>query len=83
MQFLLFDLSATLLFLFGYVTVVGLQRRRALPVVAAASGMRRERPAAGRDERKPVAAPREPVAAPRELDPSPCCREWPRLSAPR
>ena len=76
MQFLLFDLSATLLFLFGYVTVVGLQRRRALPVVAAASGMRRERPAAGRDERKPVEAPRE-------LDPSPCCREWPRLSAPR
>ena len=36
MQFLLFDVVATLVFLFGYLTVVAL-RRRALPVVMGAS----------------------------------------------
>jgi hypothetical protein len=34
MQFLLFDVSATLVFLAGYLTVVTLQRPRALPVPA-------------------------------------------------
>jgi hypothetical protein len=44
-QFVLFDVSATLVFLVGYLAVVALQRRRALPV-AMGSGQtpRREWP---------------------------------------
>jgi hypothetical protein len=78
MQFLLFDVSATLVFLVGYLAVVALQRRRTLAVVAAMSRAPRGAllPAAPRERPKPRAAQSE---RPTE----PCCREWPRLSAPR
>ena len=36
MQFVLFDVSATLVFLVGYMAVVALQRRLALPVAMGA-----------------------------------------------
>lgn len=49
MQFLLFDVSATLVFLAGYLA---------------------------------VAAPKPPEAQ-KERPTEQCCREWPRLSAPR
>ena len=38
MQFVLFDVSATLVFLVGYLAVVALQRRRALPVAMRSGG---------------------------------------------
>lgn len=72
MEFLLFDVSATLLFLFGYVTVVNLQRRRPLPVLA----MSRTRRPTGSP------APERPQRKPDQAQPA-CCREWPRLSVPR
>ena len=80
MQFLLFDVSATCLFLLGYVTVVSLKRQRALPVLATISRPPRPtvRSAPAIGERKPG----EPRKG-RPTEPVPCCREWPRLSAPR
>ncbi len=78
MQFLLFDVSATLVFLLGYLTVVTLQRRHALPVAVATSDVTRpaQRSARAREERTPS---ENQKARPREQ----CCREWPRLAAPR
>ncbi len=69
MQFLLFDIGVTLVFLGGYRTVDMLQRRRALAVPRAASRTpgREPRPAPG-SEGPATRAPR---------------REWPRLSYPR
>lgn len=69
MQFLLFDVGVTLVFLGGYLTVVRLQRRRALALPRAASGTPR----------------REPRPAPGSESPAvrPARREWPRLSYPR
>lgn len=80
MEFLLFDVSATCLFLLGYVTVVSLKRQRALPVLAA---MTRLPHPIGR--RAPVIGERKPGEAreKRPTEPISCCREWPRLSAPR
>ena len=76
MQFLLFDVSATLVFLLGYLAVVALQRRPA--VVAAMSDAPRgaQLPATPRERPKPREAQKQRPA-------EPCCREWPRLSAPR
>lgn len=80
MEFLLLDVSATCLFLLGYVTVVSLKRQRAFPVLATISrpppATRLPAPAIG--ERKPGEARKE-----RPTEPVSCCREWPRLSAPR
>lgn len=78
MQFLLFDVSATLVFLAGYLAVLALQRRRTLAVAAASDRAPRgaQLPAAPRERPKPREAQKE---RPR----GPCCREWPRLSAPR
>lgn len=80
MEFLLFDVSATCLFLLGYVTVVSLKRQHALPMLATMSRPPRPtgRPATAIGERKPGEARKE-----RPTEPVPCCREWPRLSAPR
>ena len=81
MQFLLFDVSATLTFLLGYLAVVALQRRR-IPAVAMAAG---HAPGAPRAALLPasVREDRNPSAAAKERAAEPCCREWPRLSAPR
>jgi hypothetical protein len=70
-QFLLFDVSATLVFLLGYLAVVALQRRlmMAVPVPGGRA------PPSGREA--------GPAAPARERRTEPCCREWPRLSAPR
>ncbi len=78
MQFLLFDVSATLVFLLGYLAVVALQRRRA-PAVMGASGhaQRGAQPRAAPRERRNLGKARK------ESPTEPCCREWPRLSAPR
>ena len=75
MEFLLFDVGATLVFLLAYLTVVALQRRRAVPVVTAARGTlsRQSRPAPS-PERRPSVEGRA-TRPPR--------REWPRLSYPR
>jgi hypothetical protein len=73
-QFLLFDVSATLVFLAGYLAVVALHERRTVGVMAAMSGA--QVPTAPRGERKPKETPKAPAT-------EPCCREWPRLSAPR
>jgi hypothetical protein len=70
-QFLLFDVSVTLVFLVGYVGIVALQRRRALAAPGAAL------PAPARDGGKPAQAPQQ------ERPATQCCQEWPRLSAPR
>jgi hypothetical protein len=80
MEFLLFDVSATCLFLLGYVTVVSLKRQGPLPVLATMSRPPRptERPAPAIGERKPGEARKE-----RPTEPLPCWRGWPRLSAPR
>lgn len=79
MNFLLFDVGATLLFLLGYATVVNLQRRRALPVLAMSRAPRPTGgPARERAQPKPDEAPSESP-----LEQPVCCREWPRLSAPR
>jgi hypothetical protein len=80
MEFLLFDVSATGLFLLGYMTVVSLKRQRALPVLATMSRRPHPtgRPAPAIGERKPGEARKE-----RPTEPVSCCREWPRLSAPR
>jgi len=77
-QFLLFDFSATLVFLLGYLAVAALQRRRTLAVVAAMSRAPRgtQLPAIPRERPKPREAQKERPT-------QPCCREWPRLSAPR
>ncbi|HVP33967.1 MAG TPA: hypothetical protein VMT09_10020 [Steroidobacteraceae bacterium] len=40
MQFFLFDLAATLLFLAGYLTLVTLRQARALPAGSTAQGSR-------------------------------------------
>ena len=82
MQFLLFDVAVTLVFLLGYLTVVSLQRRRALAVPGAASpGLSREPRAAsyveGGTPGKPGAEAPEP---PTIRQPG---RGWPRLSHPR
>jgi hypothetical protein len=74
MQFLLFDVSATLVFLVGYLAVVALQQRRTLTAVAVTSRAPRAAP--------PGERPRPPQAQ-KERPTEPCCREWPRLSAPR
>lgn len=78
MQFLLFDVSSTLVFLLGYLAAVALLRRRALALTAATAPAPRgaRLPAAPRERRKPNEAPQERPAAQ-------CCREWPRPSAPR
>ena len=75
MQFVLFDVSATLVFLVGYLAVVALQRRLALPVAMGAGGtLSREAPPVPSPERRK--SPQGPTTrAPR--------REWPRLSYPR
>ena len=71
MKFLLFDVSATLVFLLGYLAVVALQRRLMMAVLVPGGRAPRARHDAG------SAAPA------RERRTEPCCREWPRLSAPR
>ena len=77
MQFLLFDVSATLVFLLGYLAVVTLLRRRALPVPAVTRAPRpAERPAARRAGPEPSETRKEPAARQ-------CRREWPRLIHPR
>ena len=77
MQFLLFDVSATLVFLFGYLGVVALQRRPTLAVAATGGTPRGVRlPEAPRERPRPQDAQTERPTAQ-------CCREWPRLSAPR
>lgn len=78
MQFLLFDVSATLVFLLGYVAVTALQRRRTPAVMAATSRapFGAQLPAAPRENR-------ERDETRKERPTEPCCREWPRLSAPR
>lgn len=81
MEFLLFDVSATCLFLLGYVTVVSLKRPRALAVHATMSPPPpppAARPAPAIGQRKRGEARKE-----RPAEPVSCCREWPRLSAPR
>jgi hypothetical protein len=45
MQFLLFDVSSTIVFLLGYLTVVAVRQRRS----TAAAGMRAHASRAGRD----------------------------------
>lgn len=77
MQFLLFDVSATLVFLAGYLTVVSLQRRRAWLVPAA---IRRAPRPAPRPEREPGPSKPAPTGEPRDCQ---NCVKWPRLSAPR
>lgn len=79
MQFLAFDVAATLVFLFGYLTVVGLQQWRAVPVRAAASR-------APSREAPPVPSPAGSTAVGGRKEaatPSRPRREWPRLSYPR
>jgi hypothetical protein len=78
MQFLLFDVSATCVFLLGYLAVSTLWRRRAQPVLAATSRGpgTAQRPAPPRQQTTPRETQKE---RPTEQ----CCREWPRLSAPR
>lgn len=80
MEFLLFDVSATCLFLLGYMIVAGLKRQRALPVLATMSRPPRPtaRPAPAIGQLRPEEARKE-----RPAEPVSCCREWPRLSAPR
>ena len=81
MQFLLFDVSATLVFLLGYLTVLALQRRLTM-AVSMASGRAPDTPrgaaafARARQGQLPKGIRKERPA-------EPCCREWPRLSAPR
>jgi hypothetical protein len=76
-QFLLFDVSATLVFLLGYLAVVALQRRLMMAVSVPGGGAPPARQDAG------SAAPARSAAPQREKRTEPCCREWPRLSAPR
>ena len=78
MQFLLFDVSATLVFLSGYLAVVALQRRQTLAAVAAMSRAPPGTPLPATPRERP--SPRE---AQKERPTQQCCREWPRLSAPR
>jgi len=78
MQFLLFDVSATLVFLVGYLAVVALQQRRTLAAVAATSRAPRAAPRPATPGERPG-----PPQAQKERPTEPCCREWPRLSAPR
>jgi len=74
-QFVLFDISATLVFLVGYLAAVALQRRRALPVAMGAGGTlsREARPMPSPERRR---SPEGPTTRPPR-------REWPRLSYPR
>ena len=81
MQFLLFDVSATLTFLLGYLTVVALQRRR-MAAVSMTAGRAPSTPHGARLA-APAPAGRARNATPKEPPTEPCCREWPRLSAPR
>jgi hypothetical protein len=78
-QFLLLDVSATLVFLLGYLTVVTLQRRRALFVPA-------EQSARPRSTRRPVRAAEGGKLSETAKDRRtawPPRREWPRLIYPR
>ena len=79
MQFLLFDVSATLVFLLAYLATLALQRRRALAVMGAPGSQPRDArlSAPARQGLKPGQAP------PQERPATPCCQGWPRLSAPR
>ena len=81
MQFLLFDVSATLTFLLGYLAVVALQRRRMLAVWMAAG--RVPNTPHGAELAAPARQGPRPDGTPKERVTEPCCREWPRLSAPR
>jgi len=76
-QFLLFDVSATLVFLVGYLAVASFLRRRTLAVVAMSVA---PRPGGSR---APVSGRREAQESPKPVPTKQCCREWPRLSAPR
>ena len=79
MQFLLFDVSATLVFLVGYFAVVALHERRTMAVMAVVLDD------APRGARLP-SAPRDSLRtreAKKDRPTEQCCREWPRLSAPR
>jgi hypothetical protein len=79
MQFLLFDVSATLVFLFGYSMAVTLQRRRALLVLA-------EPAAPSRQPARPAREPGQPKSGEACEDcstPHEPRRDWPRLSYPR
>lgn len=80
MQFLLFDVSATLVFLASYLTVATLQHRRREVLVLATEARDAGRVAAParRPERSAPGATRKDGASGR-----PPRREWPRLSAPR
>ena len=78
MQFLLFDVSATLVFLLAYLVFVGLQRRRA-PAIMAATGSQPR----GVQPAVPPREGRKPAPTHQERPAIQCCREWPRLSAPR
>jgi len=80
-QFLLFDVSATLTFLLGYLAVVALQRRRMPAVTMGAGHAPGALRAAGLPA--PVREDRSPSVPAKERATEPCCREWPRLSAPR
>ena len=78
MQFLLFDFTATLVFLLGYLAVAALQRRRTLAVTAATSRAPRGVQLAATPRERP-----KPREARKERPTEPGCRDWPRLSAPR
>jgi hypothetical protein len=75
MQFLLFDVGATLVFLVGYMAVVALQGRGALAVATGPGSSPRKSAVSAPEDRAPRrdSPPQQPE----------CRREWPRLSAPR
>jgi len=79
MQFLLFDVSATLVFLFGYLTVTTLQRRRALLVLAEPAAPSRQPAPPARELGQPKGGEASKDRSTRH-EPR---REWPRLSYPR
>lgn len=83
MQFFLFDVSATLSFLLGYLTIVNLQQhRRALVVVTAVGRVTSAgKPGFGPELPTPSAPQPDPAQTVRPT--APPRRGWPRLSAPR
>jgi len=76
MEFLLFDVAATLVFLLGYLTVVTLRQARAPLVLAEPAAARPGVPRA-RGTPRPPGETRQDL--PRQRD----RREWPRLIYPR
>jgi hypothetical protein len=76
-QFLVFDVTATVVFLLAYLTVVAVQRRRAVPVTTSASLSSEVRPVRSAPGGTTGKVPKQTPATPRPR------REWPRLSYPR